>query len=200
MTLREHKTFDPKNPCEWVEAHIESFIDGELDGNQEAVVSGHVEVCGNCEGQLAMAREIVTGLRAFPEEKLPPQAFEAVMGQVGDGSASGWRGWLRNVFAGSMRPALATMLVVVVAAGAFVLTQRGVNEEPKMYNGYTEQELEQAKNDAMLAFAYFGKYSRRTGEIVRDRVIGEHVLIPVLKALGGSQSKRPEPQNGQEDA
>jgi hypothetical protein len=47
----------------------------------------------------------------------------------------------------------------------------------------TEKEAELAKLDVMLAFAYLGKYSRRTGEIITKDVIGERVMKPVGKSV-----------------
>ena len=40
-----------------------------------------------------------------------------------------------------------------------------------------------AKLDAMLAFAYLGKYGRRTVEIVREDVITNRVVRPLGKTI-----------------
>ena len=75
-------------------------------------------------------------------------------------------------------------MIVIVAATVFVLFQH--EQSPFKKNDHvelTERDAELAKVDVMLAFAYLGKYTRRTGEIVTEEVIGEKVMKPVGRSV-----------------
>jgi hypothetical protein len=95
----------------------------------------------------------------------------------------------RGLFA--PRPMLAAMTTVVVIAAVFLLSRYErfpFEDSPRPEPGqsqakYTEEDLERAKQDVVLAFAYVEKFSRKTGHIVRDDVFGERIVTPVLKAV-----------------
>ena len=114
---------------------------------------------------------------------------------IGDGTtaaegispAATWFGRLRESLGGRFAPALqpvAAVALIVIVAALFVLFQnervplRGVEELPTEIAALevTEQELELAKLDVMLAFAYVNKYNRLTTEIVTQDGITDRVL------------------------
>jgi hypothetical protein len=89
------------------------------------------------------------------------------------------------------RPMMATLAVVFVLAAVFVLSRYehsrfeiSPRTEPvQEHDPYSDADLEQAKQDVVLAFAYVEKFSRKTGHIVREDVFGERIVTPVLKAV-----------------
>jgi hypothetical protein len=84
------------------------------------------------------------------------------------------------------RPAMAAMVLIIVAATVFVLSQHEqspFNHDEPEAPFLTEKDAELAKLDVMLAFAYVGKYSRKTGEIIKKDVIEERVMKPVEKSV-----------------
>ena len=72
-------------------------------------------------------------------------------------------------------------LVVVAAVGVW----RNARERPAPVTSsdVDPQAIEQASRDAALALAYVGKYTRRTGQLIRDDVIGVRVVLPMHRAF-----------------
>ena len=177
--------------CSWTQDRIDAHVDGELHGDELGAFEDHVEGCETCRRELALARSLVSELRALPSLECPDRVVDEAAARAGadtTGIARTWRDRLRDRLAAKPvfvpRPAMAAVLVVIVAATVFVLLQH----EQSPFNGdvtvaLTEQEAELAKLDVMLAFAYLGKYSRRTGEIISKDVIGERVMKPVGKSI-----------------
>ena len=178
--------------CSWTRDHIDPYVDGELGGQELRAFEDHVEGCLTCRRDLELARSLVSELRALPALECPDSVVDEAAARAGvetTGIARTWRDRLGDLWAARPvlvpRPAMAAVLVVIVAATVFVLLQH----EQSPLNGpqdpvaLTEQEAELAKLDVMLAFAYVGKYSRRTSEIISKDVIGERVMKPVGKSI-----------------
>ena len=77
---------------------------------------------------------------------------------------------------------MVAMIVVIAAVGVFVIAQH--EKSPTV--AVSDAEVEEAARQTMLAFAYVGKYSRMTGVILRDEVIGGYVVEPVERAFAGA--------------
>ncbi len=172
--------------CLWTLDRIDPYLDGDLDREEIAKVESHLADCQDCREELALARAVAQELRTLPALECPPRVVEQAAAALGTDNRDsivhrllGWFGG-RNVFV--LRPAMAVMVLVVAAVSVFVLSQ---HEQSPFSSGpeYTEQELELAKLDAMLAFAYLGKFSRRTGEIIKNDVINDRVIKPLGKTV-----------------
>lgn len=65
--------------CEWVKAHLDAYLDGELNTKQASDVKAHLDICPDCAAQYEEAKELLA-LVAAADDVLPdPQAHEAVM-------------------------------------------------------------------------------------------------------------------------
>lgn len=176
--------------CTWFLDRVELYVDGELDGKEREAFESHARSCAPCRRELSLAETVLEELKALPQLRCPEDVVDraAAAADVGsrgeDSPLRRWFGWLggyRNV---SLRPAMAVMLVVIVAVTMFVL--RHHDQSP--FNGndraaYDQKEIELAKIEAEIAFAYIGKYSRRTGEIIRKDIIQDRVMKPVGKSV-----------------
>lgn len=177
--------------CRWVQDRMDSYVDGELHGSELSEFEQHADACGSCRSDLALARSVADGLRALPALQCPPRVVDEAAARVepapkADSLMDRLTGWFAGKTAYLPRPAMAAVVVVIVAAVVFVLLQQERfpfedREGPQL--AVTEQEAELAKLDVMLAFAYLGKYSRKTGDIISNEVIGERVLKPVGKTV-----------------
>ena len=172
--------------CLWTLDRIDPYLERDLAGEEIAKLEGHLADCEDCREELALARAVVQELRALPARECPPRVVGEAAAELGthnrDSIVQRLLGWFsgRTVFI--LRPAMAVMVLVIAAVSVFVLSQH----EQSPFNGgpeYTEQELELAKLDAMLAFAYLGKYSRRTGEILKNDVINDRVIKRLGKTV-----------------
>lgn len=180
--------------CSWIQARIEAYVDGELHGDELSAVEGHLAACDSCSRELDLARSLVNELRALPALECPETVAEEAAARAGAypgqrESTNKWfdrlRGRLGGISVLVPRPAMAAVIVVIVAATVFVLTQHEQSPLKIGQNGseLTEKDVELAKLDVQLAFAYLGKYSRRTGEIIRKDIIAERVMKPVGKTI-----------------
>jgi anti-sigma factor RsiW len=176
--------------CSWFLDRIELYVDDELVGEELAPFEGHAGSCAACRDELSLATAVVGELRAMPQQRCPDHVVEEAAARAGAGDAernslmNRLVGWLGGRGDHALRPAMAVMLVVIVAATIFVMSRH----EQSPFNGatdteYTEQEVELAKIEAQMAFAYLGRYSRRTGEIIKKDVIQDRVLKPLGKTV-----------------
>jgi anti-sigma factor RsiW len=187
--------------CSWVQERIEPYVDGELRGPDLDAFERHIEVCETCRRELERAQMVVSGLRALPQQRCPDRVVEraaALLGGAGGGAevtggremGAAWPGRLRRLLGGRiapvLQPAAAAALVVIIAA-LFVLFPgerapfEGGDElsEEQAALDVTQRELELAKLDVMLAFAYVNKYNRLGAEIAAK----EGITDPVLKGI-----------------
>lgn len=178
--------------CCWTRERIEAYVDGELGGAELAEFERHVDDCESCRSELSLARAVVEELRSLPELKCPDGVVEKAAERIGVDSASGVRSWTERFretfgprFSWVPKPAMAAMLLVIVAATVFVLTQRDHSRFDKTATNVapTEKELELAEVEVKLAFAYIGRYSQRTSEIIKHDVIADRVVKPLEKAV-----------------
>jgi anti-sigma factor RsiW len=182
-----------RDHCSWTRHRIELYVDGELEGAERDAFEKHVESCEGCSEELALATAVMNGLRSLPLERCPDRVVDEAEARAGVATVPGpfrrLQDWFGARVVSGLRPAMAVMVIVVVAATAFVLWRHEQspfnrnNDRPEVAGEYTEQELELARLDAMLAFAYLGKYSRRTEEIVAREVITDRVIRPVERSV-----------------
>jgi anti-sigma factor RsiW len=182
--------------CNWVLDRIEPFVDGELATDELESIEAHSASCRSCREEIALARSLVTELRSLPALECPSSVVDEAAARAEAGRRTGarpgtfkerLRGWYGSLSVPVPKPAMAVMIVIIVAATAFVLSQHeqsALNGRVEVADGTpTEQEVELARIDVMLAFAYIGKYSRRSGEIIKQDVIGDRVMKPVGKTV-----------------
>ena len=184
--------------CDWVLDRIDPFVDGELATDDMESIEAHAASCRPCRGEIALARTLVSELRSLPALECPSSVVEEAAERAQAGRRTGGRldtfkerlrDWYGSLSIPVPKPAMAVMIVIIVAATAFVLSQHEQstpNGRMAMAGGApTELEVENARLDVMLAFAYLGKYSRRTGEIIKQDVIGDRVMKPVGRTVTG---------------
>jgi anti-sigma factor RsiW len=60
----------------------EAFVDGELEGTDDAFARTHAAACPACAAELARARELAAALRRLPEQRCPPRVTAAVLARA----------------------------------------------------------------------------------------------------------------------
>lgn len=178
--------------CEWVLDSIELLIDGDLSRQESAAFEEHVAGCSACAEELEFARGVVTSLRALERHACPSGVSTRAEAAARAAAATSLRARLAGWFAPHAdvlrRPAMMAMMVLVVAAGIFVVTQRAGLERSGS-GEFSQADIEAAARDARAAFAYIGRYSRRTGRLLRDDVIGNRVIPPMQRAMVDSRKE-----------
>ena len=182
MTHQRH------SDCEWVRVRIEAWLDGELDRPEADRFERHAGGCPDCDAEIELARSVSATLRSLPAVKCPgglvERAAAVAAGRTRPTLRERVAGWFEPHLEVFLRPAMVAMTLVVIAAGVFVLTGRkGMNGA---IDPYSHAEVEAAAQDAMIAFAYVGRYTRRTGSVLRREVIAERIAPRMARAMSKS--------------
>jgi len=181
---------EPGKECTWILERIEPYVDDELHGEELGRFERHIESCESCAKELALAREVAHELRELPWYSCPEHVSEEAAIRIGADADEAGRTWLdrlRARFSGGIlsmpRPAVAAALIVIVAAVVLVLSQKDLpfftGGAPSGEQEVTVEELEKAKNDAILALAYVSKYCRKSGEILQNQDIAGRLNKPL---------------------
>lgn len=174
--------------CPWTLERIEPYLDGEIDAQELATFESHLSTCASCAQELELASRIVGELRALPSLHSPDHIVDAALERAQRKPITGRvREWIDRGLRGAMRPAMAAMLVVVIAVTVFVVTQRDRTSPQMLSSEYSDAEIQDAQAQAIIAFAYVGKYTSRASTILTDDVLGERVFPPVRAAVDESR-------------
>lgn len=190
-TSRE--TDGPGDACLAVDALLEPYVDGDLDGATCRRVDRHLAVCNACADQLHLARRVRTTLRALPLHVCP----ETVASAPPAGRLERIRTVLASWSAWSSPPVWAATAAVAVIAAAFGI---GYLERPPSLltpslidsaaapgtarlGGETELQVAQAEAEVKLALAYLGRIGARTGNIVAQDVLEARVAVPIARSV-----------------
>ncbi|MBI4720190.1 MAG: zf-HC2 domain-containing protein [Chitinivibrionia bacterium] len=187
------------NQCDQALERIEAYIDGELPPEDRNAFELHVGSCARCREELSYAEALAHELRALPPHRCPDHVIEEAASRAeayAGGAGSTASGRLRARIGSYLRPwpkpVLASALIVIVAAVLIVQKHErlpivGVPEQPAEFSP-SGKELQTARTDVALAFAYVRKYSARpienaVREHIGDRVmrtVGESILRPIV--------------------
>ncbi|MCK5438525.1 MAG: zf-HC2 domain-containing protein [Gemmatimonadetes bacterium] len=174
--------------CAWIHERIEPWLDGDLDREDALTLERHIDGCSDCTAEVEFARSVSATLRSLPVLECPPGPVERAIAETAATRAS-WlervRRWLKPRLEVLLRPAMVAMILVVIATGVFVVSNH--ERVAPTSDLYSDAEVETAAGEAMIAFAYVGKYSRRTARVLRKDVIGERVAPIVAEAISKSQ-------------
>jgi anti-sigma factor RsiW len=189
--------------CEWVQDRIDLYIDGDAGGDEALALEQHAAGCEDCTSEIDFARALKSELRALPAHTAPAGVVERAQAAARAAAASSSPPLRERVaaflgaqvarhFEGMLRPAMAAMIIVVVAAGVFVVSQR--DRVPTAQNGYTDAEIAAAAQQARVAFAYVGRYTQRPVQVISNDVMEDRVVPRMQKAmtqsLGGVMEER----------
>lgn len=187
------KSYDAEN-CAWFRDRVDLYIDGDIAGEELEQFEAHLDDCAACRNELALAKQVVDGLRSLPDLTCPDSVVDEAAGRIELSPPAAGRNRLREWLAGvrvlTLRPALAAMALVVVVAAVYMVSHEGllITDDPDSTlnvtgDVMTPQEAEEAEREIALAFAYVGKYSRKAGFIVKNDVMDERVISTVRKAI-----------------
>jgi len=170
-----------------VRERIDAYLDGETSAAETRSLEAHVGACAGCARELDLARWCRRELRALPSFAPPHRTVDAaeraVSARTGNAEVIPFTPQRRARRARWMTVAAAAL--VIAAVGVW----RGLRQPPAPVAtaDVDPQAIEQASRDAALALAYVGKYTRRTGTLIRDDVIGVRVVLPMHRAFVASR-------------
>ena len=165
--------------CTWVREQIDDWLDGAgagLSADDTTRIETHLAACAACRAEADLALRCRNALSALPTWEAPETVVHA--------AARTAAAHPYNVVRLPSRHARRTRVWVTGAvAAALVLTsvfvwQRAHDNRLEMQAASEAEALE-----AALALAYVGKYAQHAGTVLRDDVIGLHVVHPVQRAF-----------------
>lgn len=167
--------------CEEALELLEPYVDGDLSPMEASRLRFHVERCGSCAAELALATRIQRELRSLPELECPPEVLERVQlggrGKVVPFPSRPQAGW-RIV-------AAAAVLALALGGGALFLQIQRQPSQP------TPEQIAQATAEAKLALAYLGKATRRASLDLRDDVLQKRLVLPAARSVSRSLDEIP---------
>ncbi|MFQ5511204.1 MAG: anti-sigma factor family protein [Candidatus Krumholzibacteriia bacterium] len=169
--------FKEHSNCLWTRERIDTFLDGELGGDELATLQSHVDVCAECRRELARARRVLHELHELPDLYCPDEVVETSMAGLEETPHRAVRGLLRRWFGGALRPALASAFVVLVAASAFYVANRV--RQPAL----SPEEVASAEAELKWTLAYIGDVGRRAGMIAAGEAFEAGMVVPVQRAV-----------------
>ncbi|MEM7480984.1 MAG: zf-HC2 domain-containing protein [Acidobacteriota bacterium] len=187
---------DRKDCDRWREM-LDAHLDGELTAAEVPVWEEHLEACVACREELRLAEEVHQELRSLPMFDAPEISTpEAGAGFVADAgvarfpspsaqpAAGGWRSWAAAAGLGVL--VLTIFWWLASGAGEARRDLARLSDEPA---SSAPQDLRLAEEEARLAFAYISRAGQRAGMQVRDTVLREAVLEPVVETLARSLTR-----------
>lgn len=95
-----------------------------MEGERPPVVEAHLRACGACRAMLADLDAIQAASHELADVDPPARVWTAIRAQLDQErmfERRGWRAWVTSLLAAWPRPAIATVTLAVLVAGAFLL-------------------------------------------------------------------------------
>jgi anti-sigma factor RsiW len=112
--------------CDQIEARLSDYLDGLLQGPEQAAFDEHVTGCAQCAPLLASVRSLVSGMQAMKPIDAPPRLIYAILDQTlgPRETVTAWqalghflRGLASPKFAYGAASVMATCIIVLTASG-----------------------------------------------------------------------------------
>lgn len=172
-------------PCALVREEIEARLSGSLPVGLNAAVDAHLQRCPPCRAEVELAVAIRRELSALPRFDAPPQVTEAIRRRVrgtapeppaissGRSPDRRRRAWV----------AIAAAAAVALAAAA-ILVMPGRSSRPAQQASAVE--IARATAEARLAFSLLADATATAQLELRQGVLRERVVAPVLRGIADS--------------
>lgn len=205
---REVDSVERSASCSHFASRLEAFVDGELEASETERWERHLVSCESCRDRLELTRSVKRELGSLPAFDAPEHVLEAVLRAARDETARADAGAAtdrasRVGWWAALRPLPVAAAVATLLAAALWLVPRGVEEaDPRSAAVSPATEavvVERAAAEARWALAYVSTVSRRTGERIRDDLIGRRWIGSTargLRAVSAEETTASEP--GQE--
>lgn len=170
-------TDDAYHDAEWVDDHIEAYLDGALPEEDRLRFENALETNEAWQRELAFAVNLRDELRAIPTPEMSPDLTRAIINNT---RKAAWRAFvdrLKSILLGPTlvpwKPALATLSLILVAV-ALILSNPSTPTDPQ---AFTDTEIEQALAEVKWTLGYVSQTGKMTGDSVQE------LLGPILKDL-----------------
>ncbi len=170
-------TDNAHHDADWVDDHIEAYLDGDLPEADQIRFEKALEADESWQQELAIAVNLRDELRAIPTPDISPDLTRAIIGNT---RKAAWRAIIDRIKSFLLgptmvpwKPALATLSLVLVAV-VLILSNRPQPTDPQ---AFTDTEIEQALAEVKWTLGYVSQTGKMTGDSVQE------LLGPLLKDL-----------------
>ena len=155
--------------CEIIRERIDAFVDDELNDAERTAVRDHCARCSACARELDLALRLRDELRALPAFTAPAHIIDAAARQSAPPRVVPLpaRRARRRLL-----PVMAAAVAVAAAAAWFIAGRNTPPAEP----AYSDAEIQRARDEMELAFAYVDRYS--VARIIHVDVMEKRVDAP----------------------
>lgn len=171
--------------CKEYEYLITDYLEKKCTPDQRRQMEAHLSRCESCRAMAADERAVIDRLTSMQAAVCPDEVIDQVMDKIGikpmtlmDRIGS----WV--VLKPSWSYAAGTALIVILAVFLYLPHQKN---ESKTHQGFTSAEIQQAKEEAELALAYFSVYSNKTitafEEVKIMKQVNQTIDLELKKAL-----------------
>lgn len=171
-------TDNPHERCDWVQAVVDDYVDGNLPDKEAALLTEHCAECESCAVELELALAVKDGLDALSMIACPDEVTDRVFERVSNPqpvTESRKDHALMTLLKPIWRP---VSIAAAAAAVVLMMVSVSVDTEP----GPSQAEVDQALREAKYALAVINDAGRRTGAQVGTEVRNT-IVAPIKKAL-----------------
>jgi predicted anti-sigma-YlaC factor YlaD len=188
--------------CWWIENHIESYLDGDVNPEESEEFERHIKNCERCRRELSLARSILNQIRSLPLQSCPKKVVdEAASKVVADELAvEGNRPErlhkvLASIFTYAKKPVTILLLIGTVLVAAVVVQHQHTfttgTVETQASVEVSREDLESAKISSMLALAYLNRYSKHTCDIIKQKSVPSSMIKKLRRSIFSSMTLFP---------
>ena len=172
--------------CYEVEQLLDEYIDGQLSKTVIKQIRAHLRQCQDCakkyEAYEQMHQDVSQlGLIRCPENVVTSvyQALELEGNGKKRALIFDWLSDLLSSPAFALRFAGAVIVIVLLITVIYLK----FSNRPQVSVQYTNEEVEQAKNQVKLTLAYINQITSRTEDIIEKQVLPENILKPMKSSI-----------------
>jgi anti-sigma factor RsiW len=176
--------------CSGFDPMIEPYLDGELSSDDARAIESHVAECEACAEELKLARQVSEGLSELTPLDCPDvvtarvrHTMSALRGRMDSVSEENWarrKTWNKTIWQ------IAAVVALVAAGVVLAVSQSRILQpidSPNLPDGYTLEEVTQAKRQVEWTLAYVDHVARHSMQRVGQEVIRKHISHPLRSAV-----------------
>jgi hypothetical protein len=187
----------PKADREWVDEHLEAYLDGELSSPDTSRMERTLEASPELARELTLARRIHEDLAQTPDYLCPPVVSRQVFARTRRTESRDRRWWESFIPPAPAWGLAGLAATILLAAGLWFVVPQFAGEQGEEFividgQRFTVEEIAQAQADMELAMAYVDHMSNQINKQVSSYVSGESMLKSVNTGLnkGASNARK----------
>ena len=164
--------------CQTFEQYLVDYLEGTLSSEDTRDVDAHLQFCVCCQTLLAEEQAISEKLHQWPKLTCPESVIEEVFFEIDARQPNvSWKTSIQWWFAPEhvWKIGVAAAAIVLLVLMAFFYL--GGDDQQVQQIAYSAEEVEQAKKDIELTFAYVHHYTQKTSNILEHQLASAQTVV-----------------------